>query len=110
MKNSFLISYSFLRFQSMAYLFVIFWTTLIANVPSMFVIWKYTELMNGIVFFIFLFVVLLSVIVLIMQVLKIYSSQNQDNSIIKKVWIVVNIVLYYLVVGADLYIVSQFRF
>ncbi|KFF04407.1 hypothetical protein B0A68_17320 [Flavobacterium reichenbachii] len=107
MKNSFLISVSFLKYQSAAYLFVILWTVLIAKVQSMFVIFKYTELINEVLFFIYFVVVLSSVILLIKQISRIYFSS--ESNIKRSVWIVVNIFLYYGVLLADLYLASQFR-
>lgn len=108
MKNNFLISDSFLKYQSAAYLFVILWTVLIAKVQSMFVIFKYTELINQVLFFIYFVVVLSSVVVLIKQISRIYFFS--ESNIKRSVWIVVNIFLYYGVLLADLYLVSQFRF
>lgn len=108
MKNNYLISNSFLKYQSIAYLFIIFWAILIRNVQSLFVIFKFTELINLVLFFIYFVIVLLSVIVLIKQIRRIYFSS--ENDIEKSVWIVVNIFLYYGVVFADLYLSTQFRF
>ncbi len=108
MKNSYLISFPFLKFQSIVYLFIIFWAILIKNVQSLFVVWKYTEEISVILFFMYILVALGSVILLIMQVLKIYFSL--DNSLKKKIWIVANIVLYYGVLFADLLLSTQIRF
>jgi hypothetical protein len=108
MKKSFLISDSFLKYQSIAYLVIILWTILIVNVHSMFVIFRFTELINQVLFFIYFVVVLSSVVILIKQILKIYFSL--EHSIKSCVWIAVNIFLYYGVLLADLYLVSQFRF
>lgn len=108
MNKSFLISDSFLKYQSIAYLFIIFWAILIRNAQSMFVIFKYTELINQVLFFIYFVVVLSSVVVLIKQILRVYFSL--DNNIKRSIWLVVNIFLYYGVLLADLYISSQFRF
>jgi hypothetical protein len=108
MKNNYLISNSFLKYQSITYLFIIFWAILIRNVQSLFVIFKFTELINRVLFFIYFVIVLLSVIVLIKQIRRIYFSS--ENDIEKSVWIVVNIFLYYGVVFADLYLSTQFRF
>ena len=108
MKNSSLISDSFLKYQSVAYLFIIFWAIFIRNVQNMFVIFRYTELINQVLFFIYFVVVLSSVVLLIKQISRIYFSP--DNNVKRSIWIVVNIFLYYGVVFADLYLSTQFRF
>ncbi|MEZ0130881.1 hypothetical protein AB9T88_14400, partial [Flavobacterium sp. LBUM151] len=95
-------------YQSIAYLFIILWTILIANFQNLFSIWKYVELINTTLFFIYFLIGLSSVLILIKQILRIYFSS--DNGIKIKVWIVVNIALYYGVLLADLYLSTQIRF
>ncbi|MBB4802893.1 membrane protein YdbS with pleckstrin-like domain [Flavobacterium nitrogenifigens] len=108
MKKGFLILDSFLKFQSIVYLFIIIWAVLIANLQNQFTVWKYIEKINKILFFIYFLIGLVSVIILIIQILKIYFSS--DNSMKRKVWIVANILLYYGVLSAVFYLSAQFRF
>lgn len=108
MNNNFLISDLFLKYQSLAYLIIIFWAILISSFQSLFVIWKHIEMINLILFFVYFLIGLSSVIILIMQISRIYFSS--DNSIKRRVWIVVNILLYYGVLYADLYLSTQTRF
>lgn len=108
MKKSFLILDSFLKIQSTVYLFIILWAFLIANLQDQFTVWKYIEQINKILFFIYFLIGLVSVIVLIKQILKIYFSS--DNTIKKRLWIVANILLYYGVLSAVFYLSAQFRF
>lgn len=108
MNNNFLISHLFLKYQSIVYLFIILWALLIANFQNLFVIWKYIELINRIIFFVYFLIGLSSVIILIMQISGIYFSS--ENNIKRRVWIVVNILLYYGVLSGDLFLSTQFRF
>ncbi len=108
MKKGFLSLDSFLKFQSIVYLFIIIWAVLIANLQNQFTIWKYIEQINKILFFICFLIGLVSVIILIIQILKIYFSS--DNNMKRKVWIVANILLYYGVLLAVFYLSAQFRF
>jgi hypothetical protein len=108
MNNNFLISDLFLKYQSLAYLIIIFWAILISSFQSLFVIWKHIEMINLILFVVYFLIGLSSVIILIMQISRIYFSS--DNSIKRRVWIVVNILFYYGVLYADLYLSTQTRF
>jgi hypothetical protein len=107
MKNSVLISYPFLRVQSILYVFIIAWTIMIRKFPDIFVIWKYVELVNQILFFIYLIIGLGSVLVLIGQILNVYLYS--ESSIKKGVWTTANIVLYWGVLIADLCLLTECR-
>ena len=108
MKKSFLILDSLFKFQSIAYLFIIIWAFFISNLQNQFEIWKYIEQINEILFFIYFLIGLASVIILIIQIFKIYFSS--DSNMIQRVWIVTNILLYYGVLLAVFYLSAQFRF
>jgi hypothetical protein len=109
MKQSIITSYSFLRLQSIVYFFIIVWALLIKNFQILFVVWKHIELINKILFVIYFFTVLISVVVLIKQIRSLYFNDDDDQNTLKRIWAVFNIILYYGVITADLYLASQSR-
>jgi len=111
MKQGIITSYSFLRLQSIAFFFIIVWALLIKNFQILFVVWKHIELVNKILFVIYFFTVLISVVVLIKQIRSLYFNDDDDDdqNTLKRIWVVFNIILYYGVMAADLYLVSQSR-
>ena len=108
MKDKSIASVWFLKTQTFVYCIVIAWAYLVYSYQDIFLITKYVESFTAILFFIYFFVVLFSVIILIIQLKKIFISE--DETFLKKLWVVSNIILYYAVIIADLYLSSQIRF
>jgi hypothetical protein len=108
MKDKSIASICFLRTQTIAYCIVIAWSYLLYSYQDIFLITRYIESFTALLFFIYFFVILFSVIILIIQLKKIFISE--DETLLKKLWVVSNIILYYAVIMADLYLSNQIRF
>jgi hypothetical protein len=108
MKDKLIASVCFLRIQTFTYSIVIAWAFLIYSYQDIFLITRYVESFIALLFFIYFFVVLFSVIILIIQLKQIFISE--DETLLKKLWVVSNIILYYAVIMSDLYLSTQIRF
>jgi hypothetical protein len=107
MEDKSITSWWFLKKQTLCYLFVITWATLIFFYQDIFLISKYIETLTLIIFAVYFIVVLSSTILLITQLIKIFIIEDEYEGIEAR--IVLNIVLYYGVVFADLYLSTQIR-
>jgi hypothetical protein len=107
MKDKSIVSVWFLRTQTFAYCIVIAWAYLLYSFQDIFLITRYIETFTSFLFFTYFIIVLSSIIILITQLKRIFTSE--DENLVKKLWVVSNIVLYYAVVMADLYLSTQIR-